>query len=79
LAGGVPASGLSGGILPTTGGTHGFGTQVDDAFNTSGTGAPVGSSGLASSGLNNPTTGTAPHGEYNTTFGDQNPVFQGRA
>jgi len=84
---------LAGGIPSTTGGSHGFGTQVDDAFNTTGTGAPVGSSGLGSSGLgstglNNPATGTssATHpsgapapGEYNTTFGDQNPVFQGRA
>ncbi|KAL1797709.1 hypothetical protein ACET3X_004315 [Alternaria dauci] len=85
--------GLTGSVPSTTGGSHGFGTQVDDAFNTSGTGAPVGSSGLGSSGLgstglNNPTatTGSTTHpvgapatGEYNTTFGDQNPVFQGRA
>jgi hypothetical protein len=91
--------GLTGGVPSTTGGSHGFGTQVDDAFNTSGTGAPVGSSGLGSSGLgssgldstglNNPaatTTGSTTHptgapasGEFNTTFGDQNPVFQGRA
>jgi len=96
LAGG---QGLTGGVPSTTGGSHGFGTQVDDAFNTSGTGAPVGSSGLGSSGLgssgldstglNNPaatTTGSTTHptgapasGEFNTTFGDQNPVFQGRA
>jgi hypothetical protein len=91
LAGG---QGLTGGVPSTTGGSHGFGTQVDDAFNTSGTGAPVGSSGLGSSGLdstglNNPaatTTGSTTHptgapasGDFNTTFGDQNPVFQGRA
>ncbi|KAB2108827.1 hypothetical protein AG0111_0g2958 [Alternaria gaisen] len=92
LAGG---QGLAGGVPSTTGGSHGFGTQVDDAFNTSGTDAPVGSSGLGSSGLdstglNNPaattTTGSTTHptgapasGEFNTTFGDQNPVFQGRA
>lgn len=77
LAGGVPASGLSSGIPPATGGTHGFGTQVDDAFNTSGTGAPVGSSGLGNTGTS--ATGTVPHDQFNTTFGDQNPVFQGRA
>ncbi|KAH8625269.1 hypothetical protein IG631_20734 [Alternaria alternata] len=91
LAGG---QGLTGGVPSTTGGSHGFGTQVDDAFNTSGTGAPVGSSGLGSSGLdstglNNPAaattsstthpTGAPASGEFNTTFGDQNPVFQGRA
>ncbi|CAI9636697.1 unnamed protein product [Alternaria burnsii] len=91
LAGG---QGLTGGVPSTTGGSHGFGTQVDDAFNTSGTGAPVGSSGLGSSGLdstglNNPIatttgsttqpTGAPASGEFNTTFGDQNPVFQGRA
>jgi hypothetical protein len=83
LTGGAPASGLAGGVPSTTGGSHGFGTQVDDAFNTTGSAAPIGSSGLGSSGLGNsaapahPTGAPAP-GEYNTTFGDQNPVFQGR-
>lgn len=46
---------------------QGFGTQVDNAFNNTST-----------------TTGTttgvpAGQGTFNTTFGDQNPVFQGKA
>ncbi|KAF1834695.1 hypothetical protein BDW02DRAFT_549830 [Decorospora gaudefroyi] len=86
--------GLTGGLPPTAG--QGFGTQVDNAFNTSGTGVPVGSSGLGaapvgssglgetttagSAGLGNTAGATQPTtGEYNTTFGEQNPVFQGRA
>ncbi|KAI4932926.1 hypothetical protein J4E85_003329 [Alternaria conjuncta] len=94
LMGGAAATGLAGGV-PSTTGTQGFGTQVDDAFNTTGTAAPVGSSGLGSTGLGSSglndltaTTTSATHpahptgapapGEYNTTFGDQNPVFQGR-
>jgi hypothetical protein len=78
---GLPGQGLSGanmtgGLTGTNHGvSQGFGSQVDDAFNTTGTG---------SSGLGHTTgtsTGTAAPGssEYNTTFGDQNPVFQGRA
>jgi hypothetical protein len=118
------------GALPGSHGTHqhggqGFGTQVDNAFNTNPTGTSglghgqsglgqsglgqsglgqsgLGQPGLASSGLGGasdplhgthgahgthgggaiPPTGTNPAapgtGEYNTTFGDQNPVFQGR-
>lgn len=68
--------GLTGGVPATSGATSGFGNQVDDAFNTTG-----------STGLNNAAaippmtsqTGAAAPGQYNTTFGDQNPVFQGRA
>lgn len=64
----VDGQGLSGG-LPGTHGTQqpigqGFGTQVDNAFNNNTT----------STG----TTGTQGTDAYNTTLGDQNPVFQGR-
>jgi hypothetical protein len=80
--------GLTGGV-PATSGTSGFGSQVDDAFNTTGSATTAGSTGLNNpgavppTGLNNsgavPPTGTAAAGQYNTTMGDQNPVFQGRA
>jgi hypothetical protein len=80
------------GALPGSHGTHqhggqGFAGQVDNAFNNSTTG----SSGLGNTTTGAPgTTGTtalphagsntaAPGSEgFNTTFGDQNPVFQGR-
>ncbi|KAL6704318.1 hypothetical protein ACN47E_008382 [Coniothyrium glycines] len=45
---------------------QGFGTQVDNAFNNTSSG-PTGA------------TTTSTGQTYNTTFGDQNPVFQGRA
>ncbi|EUC28394.1 hypothetical protein COCCADRAFT_41078 [Bipolaris zeicola 26-R-13] len=68
--------GLTGGVPTTSGATSGFGNQVDDAFNT------TGSTGLNNAAAIPPTTsqtGAAAPGQYNTTFGDQNPVFQGRA
>ncbi|KAF2026892.1 hypothetical protein EK21DRAFT_115391 [Setomelanomma holmii] len=87
---GGTGSALTGG-LPTSHGTQQsgqFANQVDNAFSNTSTG---GTSGLTS-GLNNTTEGThgttssaipptgAPgtQGQYNTSFGDQNPVFQGR-
>ncbi|RAR03598.1 lipid binding protein [Stemphylium lycopersici] len=73
--------GLTGGVPSGT--TTGFGTQVDDAFNTTGTAAPVGTTGLNDPAVAPATTtgptGAAAPGQYNTTFGEQNPVFQGRA
>ncbi|CAO2655235.1 Nn.00g102990.m01.CDS01 [Neocucurbitaria sp. VM-36] len=87
LTGGLPGSqqhgqGLSGGQGLTGGlpGTHehqqqqggqGFGTQVDNAFNNA-PGTTGGSTGLGNS------AGTQGSNTYNTSFGDQNPVFQGR-
>jgi len=74
LAGG---QGLTGGLPGTHGTNHttgqGFGTQVDNAFNsTTGTGPVGGSTGLGSM------TETQGSNTYNTTLGEQNPVFQGR-
>ncbi|KAH7551991.1 hypothetical protein BM1_08853 [Bipolaris maydis] len=68
--------GLTGGVPAPSSATSGFGNQVDDAFNT------TGSAGLNNAAAIPPTTGqtdAAAPGQYNTTFGDQNPVFQGRA
>ncbi|KAF5846469.1 hypothetical protein GGP41_003871 [Bipolaris sorokiniana] len=84
LTGGVAAQpglttgnqGLTGGGAAPSGATSGFGNQVDDAFNT------TGSTGLNNAAAMPPTagqTGAAAPDQYNTTFGDQNPVFQGRA
>jgi hypothetical protein len=77
-------AGLTGGLPGSQG--QGFGTQVDNAFNTNTTGSsgltgthgttggalpPTGTTGT-SSGIPGTTEG------HNTLFGDQNPVFQGR-
>lgn len=74
LTGGAPATSGVPGSVPATGAAPGFGTQIDDAFNTTGSATTAGSTGL-----NNPASATAPAtGQYNTTLGEQNPVFQGR-
>jgi len=65
-----PAQGLTSG--GNTGAGAGFGTQVDNAFNTSTTG--TGSNGGAL-----PPTGTTTGSQgFNTSLGDQNPVLQGK-
>lgn len=73
LTGGVPTSQTSG---------QGFAGQVDNAFNTGTTGLG-GNTGLGSTTEGTTATGTVPAAQpgtsqFNTTLGDQNPVFQGR-
>lgn len=71
------------GLMSGQGG-QGFGTQVDNAFNTTSTGTSgLPSEGaLSSSGGALPPAGAVPGAPgsqgYNTSMGDQNPVFQGR-
>ncbi|KAF2126553.1 hypothetical protein P153DRAFT_369245 [Dothidotthia symphoricarpi CBS 119687] len=57
---------------------QGLAGQMDHAFNPNtpgGIGGTTGSTGLPGATGTSPTQGT---GHYNTAFGDQNPVFQGR-
>jgi hypothetical protein len=84
--------GLTGGLPGSHGtqqpGSQAFGTQVDSAFNNSTTGTSglgnTGTTGLGSAtdgshhtaGAANPAEPGSEH--YNTTFGANNPVFQGR-
>jgi hypothetical protein len=79
LTGGLPGSQQSGGQ---------FASQVDNAFSSTSTGGTTGlTSGLGSTteGTHGTTTSAIPptggqgSNTFNTTFGDQNPVFQGRA
>tara|TARA_R110002003_G_scaffold388_12_gene19366 strand:- start:4160 stop:7036 length:2877 start_codon:yes stop_codon:yes gene_type:complete len=89
---GGAGSGLTG-ALPGSHGTQqpggqAFASQVDNAFSNSGNTGVGGTSGLGSTteGTHGTTGAIPPPGApgsqgsntYNTTFGDQNPVFQGR-
>jgi len=77
-------SGLTGGLPGSTGqtGGTGFAGQVDNAFNNP-VGGTAGNTGLGSTTEGTHHTGAVPPAQpgtqqYNTTFGDQNPVFQGK-